>query len=386
MLKVIKRLYTVFFFLMVIVFSGWGTEERELELLPRDMNVTADQYEKLIVQMNLEIVDTPLVRYIDSIIYNLQGASRSNRTHRIKFIRSQEPNAYSLANGSIHICVGLFSTIMNEAQLALLLSHEMAHVLSGHHMKRQYELHVRSRKAVQSQLAAFIILGVGLGSTARMVQRAMSGFSRNLEYEADSLAIVWAQKAGYNVSEGIKLFENLKVRFDMDSIKLDTSYTTHPLLEKRLEYSSRIVSNMGIDTTSGYSGKIPYNDLIIPSLITTCKIQKKSVKNDQVIATCNLLDTLSVDSIDHSRIKAQAFLAKGGKENLDSAYMIFTRILKNDQTDPEIYRDMGYVFMKQKVKDSATFYLNRYLDIDPYVTDSGFVRYYLRKLFYEESR
>lgn len=377
---IVRRLYLFTCFLVSIVFFVCGSEERELELSPHDMNVVADRYEKWVVERNLELSDTSLVHYINSIVTILQKTSYSNREHRITILRSPEPNAYSLSNGSIHISVGLLSTIENEAQLAFLLAHEMAHVIQEHHIKRQYELHEKSRKVVQSQLASFIILGGGGGSTARMILRAMSGFSKQLEYEADSLATVWVAQSGYKAKESVLLFGKLKERFDQDSITFDTIYATHPLLQDRFKYSKRIALRMNIDTSDGFIRTGIYQNKIIQPLITCCELLKGAGKNDHVIKICNLLNDLGIDPVNNYLIKSQAFIAKGGDNDLDSAYSILTLILSSDADNAEAFRELGYVFLKQGVNDSATAYFNRYLEADTPIAESSFIKYYIRTM------
>lgn len=368
--------------IIFLLFAGsiFAKEKRELDLLPHDLKLVAEQAERNIRAMNLEVTDIELVHYINSIVRNLKQASESQLEPKIRIINSQEPNAYSLINGTILICVGLFSTIKNEDQLAFLLAHEIAHIECEHHIKRQYELHIRSRKIMQGQLATFIIFGVGLGNANRMIQRAMSGFSKRMEYQADSLALVWVDKAGYDTQRAKQLFANIQVRFDLDDIKLDTSYIQHPQLKDRLAYAERLASSLKRSSLREGISISEFNDLIIPSLVKTYRLQQKAQKHDQVIATCNLLDSLGVANINLSHIKAQAFLAKGGPAHLDSAHQLLTPILVKGDQEPTIYRDLGYVLFKSHNFAQASVYLQKYIDHTPNCTDKGFVTYYLRNM------
>jgi len=356
-------------------------EENEMVLSPQDMSIVANQYEQSLISMNLEVQDSALLACLNSILLTLQNKTEYKQEFRIKIIKSPEPNAYSLINGSIHIFTGLFSSIDNEAQLALLLAHEMAHLYKDHHIKREYELHNASRQALQSQLTSFIVLGIGLGNTGKIIQRAMSGFSKNLEYEADSLAILNTANAGYKTSESILFFDNIQKRFKRESITFDTVYTTHPELNKRLEYSKRIISALYKDTAIGIINGESYQNIIIPSLISSYFLQKMAFNFHEAINICNILCKSDKNSFNYySLLKAEAFILKEGKENIDSAYSILTHIYSNDTSCPEVFRDLGYVFMKNSVTDSASNYLNRYLEKNPSAADRQFINYYINSI------
>ena len=105
-------------------------------------------------------------------------------------INSPELNAFSLSDGSIYISLGMFGMIDNDAQLAMLIVHEIAHVNLDHHRRFRRELH---RKA-----AANAFWG---GNTPYSLRTALGGFSVSQENQADSAVL---DKKKYLALPGIR--------------------------------------------------------------------------------------------------------------------------------------------------------------------------------------
>ncbi|MBI3448265.1 MAG: M48 family metalloprotease [Acidobacteria bacterium] len=131
-------------------------------------------------------------------------------------IRDPTLNAFALPNGSIYVHTGLLARLDNEAQLAIVLGHEVAHV-TERHGQRQYKAGVSA--FFPAQIGA-VILGVQFGRRTSGVypqfmvglglelglSAAVNGYGRGLEDQADRVGLRYAVEAGYDPAEGPKIW------------------------------------------------------------------------------------------------------------------------------------------------------------------------------------
>jgi predicted Zn-dependent protease len=182
------------------------------------------------------VEDDELQRYVNDVGYWV--ASRSSREDlpwTFGVIDSRGINAFAAPGGYIVITLGLFNLLENEAQLAGVLAHEIAHVVQKHHlealqkvMKRDFlaGLAVASVSDKNDRKALDRVVNAG-------VQLYATGLDREYEYEADIRGVVLAARAGYDP------FALLDVLTTIDSInpaseELTVMMNTHPPTADRL--------------------------------------------------------------------------------------------------------------------------------------------------------
>ena len=180
--------------------------------------------------------DAPSQQYLNDVGYWVASQSkRKSLPWRFGVIQSDGINAFAAPGGYILITLGLFQVLQNEAQLAAVLAHEIAHVSDKHHltalqktMKREFwsdiALSTVDDAANREKLEKMVNAGVQLYAT---------GLDRNLEYEADLIAVVLAARAGYDP------FALLDVLTTIDSINPGSAgmavlLKTHPPTLDRL--------------------------------------------------------------------------------------------------------------------------------------------------------
>ncbi|MFT7557079.1 MAG: putative Zn-dependent protease [Planctomycetota bacterium] len=180
--------------------------------------------------------DAPLQQYINDVGYWVASQSkRKSLPWRFGVIQSDGINAFAAPGGYIVITLGLFQVLQNEAQLAAVLAHEIAHVADKHHLKAL-------QKTMKREFWSDIALSAVGDATNREklekmvnagVQLYATGLDRNLEYEADLVAVVLAARAGYDP------FALLDVLTTIDSInpgsaEMAVILKTHPPTLERL--------------------------------------------------------------------------------------------------------------------------------------------------------
>ena len=144
----------------------------------------------------------------------------------------------------------------NEAQLAALLAHEMAHCTHRHSLRvlRSIKDRTQAKTATVQELAQ--LLGI-TGSIA-----SISGYTRELETEADRVGLDLTVKANYDPREVLNLFELLKQEIEIEGIEEPYFFGTHPNVQQRIEnvnnwlaekYRGKIT---GIKNTDVFQSKI----------------------------------------------------------------------------------------------------------------------------------
>lgn len=151
------------------------------------------------------------------------------------------PNAFALPGGKVGVHTGLFQITKNEAGLAAVMGHEVAHVVARHSGERL------SRGALSVGAVAIgtkvinkktglnpAIVAAGLGAGAKLEQLS---HSREQELEADQLGATYMARAGYHPSESVKLWERFaawRQKSTSGGSQGPAFLRTHPLDETRI--------------------------------------------------------------------------------------------------------------------------------------------------------
>jgi Zn-dependent protease with chaperone function len=128
----------------------------------------------------------------------------------------KEANAFALANGTVVLNSGLLDVLENEAQLAAVIAHEMAHA-TQEHTWRQQQFHKTERAGLQ--IAAAIASAYGkynLSSLLTMTEAAIrNGYSRNLENQADRIGMGYMTAAGYDPREAPRVWKVMTAKYGL---------------------------------------------------------------------------------------------------------------------------------------------------------------------------
>ena len=176
--------------------------------------------------------DATTNRYLNSIVQRLAAqAPGAKYPYSIKTVNATEINAFSLPGGPMYINRGLLTASKNEAELAGVLAHEMAHVALRHGTSQ-------ASKAYLGQAGLGLLGGlVGKRGTTGQIVNAIGGFglnaafmkfSRSDEYEADALGADMMAKAGYDPVAMATMFATLRAEQRRDPSKLERFFSSHP--------------------------------------------------------------------------------------------------------------------------------------------------------------
>jgi predicted Zn-dependent protease len=203
-----------------------GSTEKEVRL-GRELAAQVDREAKFI--------DDPVItEYINRVGQNIVLHSDAKVPFTIKVIDSDEVNAFALPGGFFYVNKGLMLAADNEAELAGVMAHEIAHVAARHAVEN-------SKKAELAQYAVLIpsiILGGGLGQLiyqgggfASML--GFMKFTRGAEEEADKLGVQYMYAAGYDPTAMATMFEKLESKNKKKPGFISKLFATHPAPPER---------------------------------------------------------------------------------------------------------------------------------------------------------
>lgn len=159
--------------------------------------VGAEAHPKIIAAYGGVYDDQAVGLYVAGVTRRIVGATQTpKQQYRVTVLNSPVVNAFALPGGYVYVTRGLLSLVNDEAELAGVLGHEIGHVIARHGAQRQTAaLGTSVLGAVLGAVVGNDALNqaVGLGS-----QGLLAGYSRDQEYEADTLGVHYLANAGYD--------------------------------------------------------------------------------------------------------------------------------------------------------------------------------------------
>lgn len=155
--------------------------------------------------------------------------------YRIDFtfrvLNSPVLNAFALPGGYVYVTRGLLAHMENEAQLAVVLGHEISHVAARHASRQAFRTQISQIGLIGGAIAGEVLADAGaellqIGGAAS--QLLLLSYSRGQESESDELGVEYAAKAGYDAAEGAGFFDTLDRVSQRAGDPIPTWQSTHP--------------------------------------------------------------------------------------------------------------------------------------------------------------
>ena len=188
------------------------------------------------LEQSVVLVQDPTVNeYVNRVGQNIVKNSDSKIPFQIKVIDSDEINAMSLPGGFFYVNTGLIQAADEEAELAAVMAHEIAHVTARHSAEQQGKASFINILSIPASIFTGGIVGAIVNQAAAIAIPTMFfKFGRNAEEEADWLGLQYMYKAGYDPGASVSFFEKLQAR-ETARRKMSSLFSTHPPTESRVE-------------------------------------------------------------------------------------------------------------------------------------------------------
>src|SRR5437773_9189389 len=191
------------------------------------------------VDKEAKFVDDPIItEYVNRVGQNIVLHSDAKVPFTIKVIDSDEVNAFALPGGFFYVNKGLILAADNEAELAGVMAHEIAHVTARHAMENEAKM-----RAIDYGMLAGILLGgpivsnVLYNGSSFFEGMAFLKFSRGAEEEADKLGVQYMWAAGYDPSAMATMFEKLEAKNKKKPGTISKMFADHPAPADRRQAS-----------------------------------------------------------------------------------------------------------------------------------------------------
>ncbi|MDZ7682488.1 MAG: M48 family metalloprotease [Fodinibius sp.] len=155
-----------------------------------------------------------------------------NTDFHFRVLNSPVVNAFALPGGYVYVTRGLLAHLENEAQLAVVLGHEIGHVAARHASQRAFEQQVGQLALLGGAVAGEELLGVPGGSIldigSQAAQYLFLSYGRDDERESDRLGVEYAAMKNYQAAEGAGFFSALKRISKQSGQSIPDWQSTHP--------------------------------------------------------------------------------------------------------------------------------------------------------------
>jgi predicted Zn-dependent protease len=213
------------------------TGKRELSLISERDEIALGKQTDTEIRVQYGVYDdSALLGYVQKV-----GQSMTPHTHRphltyhFTILDSPVVNAFAVPGGYIYVTRGILALMSSEAELAVVLGHELGHVNARHSVAKMSQLMLAQfGLAVGSAISETFAKVTGAASIG--VQLLFLKFSRDDEREADALGVGYSRKGGYNPTEMISFFGSLEKLGDLSGGQsLPGFLSTHPLTSERVQ-------------------------------------------------------------------------------------------------------------------------------------------------------
>ena len=221
--------------LVAVVLVGCGTTKtvpitgRQQSLMVSDgevLSLSTQQYQEFMktAKLSTNAANTAMVKRVGQNLatavtnyLNANGMSEDVQNFQWTFnlVQNNQVNAWCMPGGLICVYEGLLPVTQNEASLAIVLGHEIAHAVARHSAE-QMSTQIKQQYGLQIGTAVAGAMGMGTNTQSIVQAIVAQGFnfknlkySRNHESEADHMGLIFAAMAGYDPQVAVNFWQRM---------------------------------------------------------------------------------------------------------------------------------------------------------------------------------
>ena len=209
-----------------------------LNLYSLEKEIAMGKYYAQEVERTAKLVDDPVVaEYVNRVGQNLVRNSDAKVPFTIKVIDDDTLNAFALPGGFFYVNSGLVLAADEEAELAGVMAHEIAHVTARHVTKNMTKAEI----ANWAMLPLLIFgpagwTGYGIYQASNFfIPLTFLKFSRNAEREADYFGLQYMFAAGYDPNAYVSFFEKIRAQEKRQPGSVPKIFSSHPPTPERIQ-------------------------------------------------------------------------------------------------------------------------------------------------------
>ncbi|MEN6337145.1 MAG: tetratricopeptide repeat protein [Phycisphaerales bacterium] len=323
-------------------------------------------------------------QYLTEVVKKLTpDFDNPNARVRIRILPDPSPNAFVMPNGAMYVNSGLLALLENEAQIATVLGHELAHFRCRHSYREKIK--------EGNELVKGAIFGGALATLSSTKETAnsaaelweissVSGYSRALESEADHMSLLAVLRAGYDPAQAVKAFEQLQT-ISEENDEEDPRFATHPRLSERIASYRKCLEQPEIrqQATGKLVAEDAYNGKCFDVILDNARLNLD--EDNYALAQANIRRCLQLNPQSARTHYLQGELQRNGPATATDpwrfALTCFERALQYDPNCVEAYREIGLIYKELGDRDEAGDSLRKYLERAGGAPDVPLIKSYL---------
>lgn len=223
-------------------------------------NISDRQEVQIGRQINAQLVgseirlyrDPQINRYVNEIGQRLeQYSKRPDIPYTFQVVNDKGINAFATMGGFVYVNTGLIAAADNEAELASVMAHEIAHITARHSLQQMRQAAIAQGVAAAAGVNRNVLVNIGVDLALRRPN------SRKDELQADQLGLDTLKKAGYAPSAMLSFMEKLlKSRGSVP-----TFLSTHPATSDRISALKQAIDPAKENTGDGLDNTAYKNNI-----------------------------------------------------------------------------------------------------------------------------
>lgn len=300
---------------------------------------------------------------------------------RIYVVRNPVFNATMAPNGVMQVWTGLLLRCENEAQLAAVLGHELAHYVRRHSLQRWRNVYETGTGLLFLQV---LTSAAGYGFVGNMAQliamAAIYGYSRDQEREADRAGFEFMVRAGYSPDQAAEVWNDLIAEHEAAKDEEKTLFfATHPPEQERFETLRELADQRAGDSADDLGGEA-FHQMLAPYLHQWAQdeLRRRKLAQSRVVFE-RLADAGRLQGL-YLYYLGEAYRQERTEEAAAKALALFFRAADSPGAPPERYRSLGLLYWERGEGDRALEAFKNYLAHSPATDDREMIESYIKEL------
>jgi predicted Zn-dependent protease len=380
--------------LLLLIFTCGAIAAVEFDLEPKippgyqpvDANtekgiwIELHDYEREIQNSALLVTDKEINQYVKNAAGRVAGDYCNDL--RIYIIRNPYFNASMTANGVMQVWTGLLVRVSSEDELAAILGHELAHYTQLHTLERMRSLKNSMSTGAIFDLGLALLTGVSvpIGQFAAVLN--VLAFSRDQEQEADLLGIKFMAEAGYDPSATIRVWKTVIEEEENAAVKSREPgifSKTHPGADERVEILESFVPQQYTNLTLDPAGQRKHVDILNRYYMMLMEDQLDTNRYGRTEAILRDHQAIGVDSNLINYFWGEMYRQRNLEGDFDKAKKSYKLATQGDKPVAEAYRNLGYIYLKERSLPEAKHYFRKFLEVQPDADDRAMIEFYLQE-------
>lgn len=288
---------------------------------------------------------------------------------RVRIVQDPTLNAFALPSGALYLHTGLLARLDNEAQIATIIAHEISHIKARHALRRY--------RQTKASLTVFNVIAVGSGGYGSLLggigaMAAVSGYSRELEREADTAGFQRLLAAGYDLHATTQVFDVLQFESHRSQRKEPFFFGSHPRLAERRESFGNLLVKYGVPDEPGTLGEIAYHRHLPTILHYDIEAALRTGDFEGADQLLVRLETMASEAAETAYLRGEWYRRRPAADAITAAEAAVThyrRALVLDHEHAAALRGLGLCLGHLGREREAAVALHRYLDLAPLAND-----------------